>query len=170
MREFENDDFPYHLAEGIESFNLTVPDSEAENALAYIRQFVYKTSGSSELLHGYVTENYVDALVRIRDASSNRDFNSAVEAIGSDGGTSTDVGSDSDFTLIEVDASFETVNALSAATREQSSELSDVAREELYSIREVVENVSHREVVTYCLPEEAFSEIAPILDENDVFL
>lgn len=170
MREFENDNFSYHLAEGIESFHLTVPDSEAENALAYIRQFVYKTSSNAELLHGYMPEDYVDALVRIREASSNRDFNSAVEALGVEGGTSTDAGSDGNFTFVEVEASFDAVNTLSSITRERSSELSDAARDELYAIREVVENVSHQDVVTYYLPENVFGEVAPLLDEHDLLL
>lgn len=172
MREFENDDFPYHLAEGIESIHLTVPDDEARAALAYVRQFVYRTSGRSELLHGYITESYLDALVRVRDASSNRGFNSAVEQLGVAGATSREVTeyTDSDFTLLEVVASFESESALSSIAREHRASLSDDGREALHSIREIIQNVSHQESVMYYVSYEVFDEVAPLLDERGVLL
>lgn len=172
MREFENKRFPMHLADGIHSHRLKIPDTEAKAALMYIRQFVYRVSGRSELLHGYISESYLDALVRIREASSNRDFNSAVEAIGVDGETSTEVTeyTDDDFVLIELESSFEVENQLSSLTREHSSELSDEERTELYSIREIVENVNRVNTVSYYLPRTVFAEIAPLLDEQNLLL
>lgn len=170
MRQFENKDFPYHLAEGLESMHITTPDDESSAALAYITQFVYRTSGQAELLAGYIPENYVDALVRVRDANSNRDFNSAVEAIGVDGGTSQEVTAYTEGTWIETPASFEAVEDLSQIARNNSTDLSDEGRKQLYSIREVIENVSHQETVQYYIPTELFTEIAPLLDQHNILL
>lgn len=172
MREFENDDFPYHLAEGIESIQLTVPDDEARTALAYVRQFVYRTSGRSELLHGYIPESYIDALVRVRDASSNRGFNSAVEQLGVAGASSREVTEydDDSFALLEVEASFESESSLSSIARDNRADLSDGGRDALYSIREIIQNVSHQESVMYYVPVSVFDEVAPLLDAEGVLL
>lgn len=169
MRRFENNDFPYHLAEGIENFHLTVPDDEAQRALAYIRQFVYRTSGSSELHRGYISEKYVDALVRIREESSNRGFSSAVEQLGVEGETSTDVSDEfEELSLIEVENSFDAEQAVTSIVREHSNELSDEARENLYSIRDLI--TDNRDIVVYYAPREVAVELMPYLDEGGVLL
>lgn len=168
MRRFENEDFPYHLAEGIESMHLTVPDDEAQRALRYIRQFVYRTPSESSLTRGYISEDFVDALVRVREASSNRGFNSAVEQIGAPGETSTEVDEYDELTFIEVENSFAAEQAVSSIVRDNSSELSDEARENLYSIRELI--TDNRGMVLYYLPREIAGEIMPYLDGEGVLM
>lgn len=172
MREFENSDFPYHLAESIESIHLTVPDIEARMALEYVRQFVYLTSGRSELLHGYITESYLDALVRVRNASSNRDFNSAVEQLGVAGATSNEVTAytDADYTLLEVEASFESENIVSSIARENRDSLSDSSRSDLHSIREILQNVTHQDSVQYYTSYDVLDEIESLLDDQDILV
>lgn len=168
MRRFENENFPYHLAEGIDSMHLTVPDDEAQTALSYIRQFVYRTASESSLTRGYISEDFVDALVRVREASSNRGFNSAVEQLGVEGETSTEVDEYDELTFIEVENSFEAEQAVSSIVREHSNELSDEARKNLYSIRELI--TDNRDIVLYYLPNEIAGEIMPYLDEKGVLL
>lgn len=171
MRQFENKDFTYRLAEALDRKHaLTIPDEEAKNALLYVQQFLYLTSGSSELLRGYISEDQLDALVRIRDESSSRDFGSAVEALGVDGGTSQDAGSDSEYTRIEVDADFKTPRTISKITRNSSSDISDKERTELYAIRDVVENASRQDVIMYNLPNDVFDTVTTLLDEKNLLL
>jgi len=161
-----------HLADGLESSHLTVPDDEAQAALEYIRQFVYRVSGRSQLLHGYISEEYLDALVRIREASSNRDFNSAVEAIGVEGETSTKVTNydDTEFMLLEIEATIEAERSLSEIARDNSSELSDEEKQTLYSLREIVENSTYQESVFYFTPHTVFSGIGRYLEAEELVL
>lgn len=170
MRRFENENFSHDLAESINSHLLTVPedDNEARTALSYIRQFVYVTASNAELHRGYISEDFLDALVRIREESNNRDFNSAVEALGVEGETSTEVTEYDELVSIEVKNTFEAVEDLSSLTREHSNELSDEARKNLYSIRELVED--NRDIVLYYLPREVLGEIMPYLAERDLLL
>lgn len=168
MRRFEKQDFPYHLAEGLENIHLTVPDDDAQRALVYIRQFVYRTSGNSELTRGYISEAYLDELVRIRDASSNLDFGSAVEALGVEGGVSTDVSDEFDeLCLVEVENSFDAEQSVASIVKEES-ELSDEARANLYSIRDLI--TDNRDTVVYYAPREVVGEIMPLLDSKGVLL
>lgn len=171
MRKFENRDFTYSLAEAVErKHSLTIPDEEAKNALLYVQQFLYKTAGSAELLRGYISEDQLDALVRIRDASSNRHFARAVEALGVEGGTSTDVGDDDNYSLLEVKTEFDTPRTISKITRENSKMLSDEERDELYAIKDVTENVSRQDVVLYNIPNSAFNTVTQLLDKNNLLL
>lgn len=172
MREFENTEFPYRLAEGIESIHLTIPDDEAKMALEYVRQFVYRTSGRSELLHGYITESYLDALVRVRDASSNRDFNSAVEQLGVAGASSREVTehTDVDYTLLEIEASFTSENVLSSIARENRNSLSNISLNDLRSVREILQNVSHQDSVRYYVSYDVLDELEPLLEDTGVLV
>lgn len=168
MRRFENDDFPYNLAEGVESVHLDVPDDKAQAALSYIRQFVYRTSGTSKLTRGYISEDFIDALVRVREINSNRKFNHAVEQLGADGETSTEVTEYDELTFIEVENSSNAEKAVTSIVREHSDELSDEARLNLYSIRDLIRN--NRDTVVYYLPKKIAEEIMPHLDEEGILL
>lgn len=168
MRQFENENITHRLAESIESSLITTPDEEAHTALNYIRQFIYLTSSNAELNHGYISEDFLDALVRTRDANNNRNFNSAVEALGVEGETSTEVTDYNELTFIEVENSFEAEQAISQLTREHSNELSDDARKTLYSIRDLI--TDNRDTVLYYLPQELANEIMPHLDQENILL
>lgn len=156
MRRFHDESFSIRLADGLSSAHLNIPDKEASNALSYVKQFIQRQSGSAYLHRGYVPEDYIDALIRIRDVNSSRQFSRAVEALGTDGGVSQEAEYD-EFTLVRFEPNRDLLNELNDAYYEAETE---DAQKIVRTIQDLI-RINNSTVDIY-LPDEILSQIDPI--------
>lgn len=134
MRKFHSENFSIQLADGLSSIHLNIPDDEAQDALDYIKQFIQRGNGDAYLHRGYITEDQLDALVRIRDASTNsRQFARAVEALGVDGDVSQEADYD-EFRSVDIKPTRDTINELNDTYYEVRT---DDARKMVRSIQNI---------------------------------
>lgn len=164
MRRFHNNKFPSGLAEALDSVHLDIPSEEEKEALDYVKQFLEYHSGGGGVLHrGYIPEKYLDALVEIRDANSNRYFSSAVEQLGVDGETSEEVTQYDNFKVLEIESSFDTIEELSSVYYQLDS---DEARKNLRTLQDLMRNVRFGNTIRMYLPEESYNQITSNLSAN----
>lgn len=156
MWKFKDEHFNFRLAEAFLSRQLEVPDENAKESLEYIQQYVVKTSGRSELIGGYIPDEYVDDLVKIRDASSVRDFGSAVEAIGCEGRTSEKVGDESDFTKVAIKSTRDNIRDI---YDQYSSDKSKDVRRDIGNITDLLNDNLHKDEIFYYMPTENYKEM-----------
>jgi hypothetical protein len=92
MRRFESEHFPVEGAKPIvESHSLIFPSAVSREALEYVEQFIRYNPPMTELLRGYISSEYIDALVELQESNSSQGLNRAIKQISIDGSTSESV-------------------------------------------------------------------------------
>lgn len=153
MRKFCSENFGVRLADGLSNIHLDIPDDEAEEALEYVKQFVHRGDGNARLVLGYLPEKYLQALIRIRDASSNcRYFGRAVEALGSDGDISEEV--DGELVEVELECTQDNVHELDVLYFEVDS---DDTREVVRALQSLIRINKNR--INVFLPKDIASSL-----------
>lgn len=165
MRRFQKDHLHAGPAGSISSFTLEVPSEKGEEAVEYIEQFIERNRGGVYLHRGYLPEEYIDALVEIREANpdSKRDFSSLVEQLATDGETSEEVTEYDDFKVLEIESSYETNQKLNDVYNELES---DEARETVRTLQDLMHNVLEGNTIRMYIPEESYNQITSHLSAN----
>jgi hypothetical protein len=153
MRKFRSENFNVRLADGLSNIHLDIPDDEAEEAVEYVKQFVHRGDRNTRLVLGYLPENYLQALIRIRDASSNcRYFSRAVEALGVDGDISEEVAGE--LVEVELECHQDNIHKLDELYFEANS---DEIREVVRSLQSLIRINKNR--INVFLPEKIASAL-----------
>lgn len=161
MRKFHNSDLHIDYAEALtETYRYDFPSSAAEDAAAYMGQFILVSGNTAELLYGYISDDFADGLVELREANSSRDLSAAVSQICVDGSTSQEIDADeSQFEMFEFSTSFDTVEKLS----DMYSEVSHSETRKLIRVMQSIGRETHSESATILVPESTSSILSNYL-------
>lgn len=155
MRRFHNKRFPHQLADSLHNTHLTIPDQAARDTLDYIKQFLQRSTNYSILYRGYLTEEQLNNLLKIKAENDNKQFNETVYHFDSKEETSENVTEFDNFDLFKLEIDKRVIDKLDKIYYQVDSE------EAKTNIR-TIQSLSQTSLVSplqIYLPEESIEQI-----------